>query len=37
MGDVAGVFHFAPDALWSMEVEELLEWHRQARRVSGAK
>ncbi len=32
MGDLAFVFHFPPSVLWSMDVEELLMWHRQAER-----
>lgn len=34
MADIAYVFHFPPSELWNMEIEELMEWHRQAARIN---
>lgn len=36
MGDLAATFHFQPSELWAMEVDELLFWHGQARRINGS-
>lgn len=35
MADVAYVFHFPPSELWGLEIDELMEWHRQAMRYHG--
>lgn len=33
MAEVAFTFHWAPDVLWEMEVDELVAWHEQACRL----
>jgi len=33
MADVAFVFHFPPSELWGLDIEELMEWHGQAKRL----
>ena len=33
IGGLAAVFHFQPSELWAMEVEEILFWHDQARKL----
>lgn len=30
MADIAFVFHWSPDALWSMPFDEFLIWHEKA-------
>ena len=34
MADVAFTFHFQPSELDELEVEELLLWHEQVRRIN---
>lgn len=34
MAEVAFTFHWAPEVLWNMEVDELMEWHREAVRLN---
>lgn len=34
MADVASVFHFQPSELWEMEIDELMMWHDQAKRIN---
>lgn len=30
MADIAAVFHWPPEAMWEMEVAELMRWHALA-------
>lgn len=30
MADIASVFHWEPDIMWSMSIDELLIWHQKA-------
>lgn len=34
MADLAYAFHWPPDVLWDMEVDDMLEWHRQIERIN---
>jgi hypothetical protein len=34
MAEVAFVFHFPPSELWDMDVDEILMWHEQAKRIN---
>lgn len=33
MGDLAAGFHFQPTELWDMDVDELVFWHDELRRI----
>ncbi|TAA26562.1 GpE family phage tail protein [Pseudoxanthomonas winnipegensis] len=36
MADIAAIFHWQPEAMDRLEVEELMEWRERARIRSGA-
>lgn len=36
MADIAAIFHWLPEAMYPMELDELMDWRERARERSGA-